>query len=217
MQGKVDYLFAPNENEMYPKYPLKLCHVEPLSFNQIHEGQARPEFFRGVATVVTKLLNIVQPTIAYFGQKDISQCILVRRLVNDLNIPSNINVQETIRESDGLAMSSRNVYLSPEERTVANILYTALKAGLALARPGGQPIAREAIINAIESVLKQQPLVSQIEYISVASHIDMTELSTVSYDTGAVLSSAIRVGSVRLIDNLLVGRANTDILGLGSD
>jgi pantoate--beta-alanine ligase len=86
VQGKIDYLFAPNESEIYPYGKHLKCHVEPTPFNKIYEGVIRPEFFRGVATIVCKLLNIVQPDYAYFGQKDISQCILVRQLVNDLNI-----------------------------------------------------------------------------------------------------------------------------------
>lgn len=100
----VDYLFAPCETEIYPTLPGQkmVCHIEPVSFNLIHEGVTRPEFFRGVATIVCKLFNIVQPTSAYFGQKDISQCLLLQCLVRDLNMPVQIKVVETVRESDGM-------------------------------------------------------------------------------------------------------------------
>ena len=113
----VDCVFAPNQDIMYPAGGL--CHVEPSRFSTILEGIARPQFFRGVATVVCKLFNIVQPDSAYFGQKDISQCILIRSMVHDLNMPVEVKVCPTMRESDGLAMSSRNVYLSPNERKAA--------------------------------------------------------------------------------------------------
>ena len=125
---ETDVVFAPMRSDMYPNDGA-LCHVEPAAFSSILEGITRPEFFRGVATVVCKLFNIVQPTVAYFGQKDISQCILIDRMVKDLNIPVKIVVCETIRENDGLSMSSRNAYLLPEERKLANVLYRALKEG----------------------------------------------------------------------------------------
>lgn len=215
VQGKIDYLFAPSESEMYPYGKNQVCHVEPTPFNKIYEGVIRPEFFRGVATVVCKLLNIVQPDNAYFGQKDISQCILVRQLVTDLNIPSEIRVLETVRESDGLAMSSRNVYLTASERPFASVVYKALHAGKSLIESKSNPdkvLSAAEVVNVITSVLKEEPLVTSIDYVSVASHVDMTELKHVRSDTGAVLSTAIRLGNVRLIDNLLVGRAYHEIL-----
>jgi pantoate--beta-alanine ligase len=123
----IDILFLPDQETMYPTSPL--CHVEPAAFNSIAEGNARPDFFRGVATICCKLFNIVQPTSTYFGQKDISQSILIRRMTEDLNIPVRICICETTREFDGLAMSSRNAYLSVEERQKATILFTALDRG----------------------------------------------------------------------------------------
>jgi len=212
--ANVDYVFIPNTNDIYNNNIL--CHIEPSRFSNILEGKARPEFFRGVATIVCKLFNIVQPTIAYFGQKDISQCILVKSLVLDLNIPVQIQVCETVREHDGLAMSSRNTYLTTNERPYANILYKALNIGKDMfdSNDVNKIISSKDIIKAIEESLKSEPLVSKIEYISIASHIDMTELSHVSLSKGAVISSAIRLGSVRLIDNLLIGIANDDIYKL---
>ena len=143
-------------------------------------GQARPEFFRGVATIVNKLFNIVQPSTAYFGQKDISQCILISRMVHDLNIPVKIRVCETIRENDGLAMSSRNTYLTLDERPKANVLYHALSAGKELcekrlnlmsagSRNGIDGVPREQVIQAIHNILKSQPAVTKVEYISVGT------------------------------------------------
>jgi pantoate--beta-alanine ligase len=207
----VDYVFAPDTKDMYPSNAL--CHVEPAMFSSISEGVARPDFFRGVATVVCKLFNIVQPSIAYFGQKDISQCILVKSLVSDLNIPVQIQVCETIRESDGLAMSSRNTYLTKNERPHANILFKALSLGKDMFSNASvnDIISAAEIIKNVEKKLKSEPLVSKIEYISIASHLDMKELSHVSLSKGAVISSAIRLGSVRLIDNLLIGIANDEI------
>lgn len=203
----VDCVFAPSDvNIMYPKGG-SLVHVEPLQFGDILEGKARPNFFRGVATVVTKLFNIVQPSVAYFGQKDVSQCILVQRMVKDLNIPIDIQVCETIREHDGLAMSSRNVYLSKTERAVASVLFKALSAAKHLCEADAHKIIhRKELIEAAEKVFASEPLVSKIEYVSIASHRDMTELESVqAANGGAVISSAIRLGSVRLIDNLLIG------------
>lgn len=207
----MDILFLPKESDMYPKNTL--CHVEPTAFNSIYEGQARPEFFRGVATIVCKLFNIVLPTQSYFGQKDISQCILVKQMIRDLNMDTKVNIIETIRDIDGLALSSRNAYLSPEERKHSNILFKALAAGKELCEKSSSPVSREAVTKAITAVLASEPLVTHTEYISIASHENMKELAEVdSKKVGAVLSSAVRVGKVRLIDNLLVGKAFEDIL-----
>lgn len=119
-------VFIPSTLEIYNPNPL--CHVEPTAFSKIYEGEKRPNFFSGVATIVCKLFNIVQPTVSYFGQKDISQFILLRRMVDDLNMPVKVKASPTLREADGLAMSSRNVYLTPTERNVASILYKSLKS-----------------------------------------------------------------------------------------
>jgi pantoate--beta-alanine ligase len=221
----VDFVFVPEPKEMYARWPTsteQLCHVEPKSFATIEEGKARPEFFRGVATVVTKLFNIATPDVAYFGQKDISQCILICNLVKDLNMPVQVNVMETIRDTkDGLALSSRNAYLTSEERAVAGVLYKALSAGKELIENSHPTMHVEAlnkteVVAEVIKVLKSQPLVTKIEYVSVASHHDMKELEDhehhakvpVTAEHGAVISAAIRLGNVRLIDNVLVGKAN---------
>lgn len=209
-EGGVEYVFAPSTDVMYPTNSTQLCHVEPKRFSEIMEGMARPEFFRGVATVVAKLFNIVQPTKSFFGQKDISQCILIKRMVQDLNMDVFVRVVETMREENGLAMSSRNVYLSPDERKQAGILFRALMAGKAVADAAhGTGTTREAVLNAITQTLLSDSAVTSIEYVSIASPVDMTELDHVDPAQGAVLSSAIRLGTgqVRLIDNVLVGEA----------
>lgn len=213
----VDCVFTPTQHEMYPGD--SLCHVEPAKFGQISEGLARPEFFRGVATVVTKLFNIVQPTYTSFGQKDISQCILIQRMVKDLNMPVNVQICPTIREHDGLAMSSRNAYLSTAERPACGILFKALSRAKVLCEETQYtrfPADRKDLIAAVNAVLASEALVTSVEYVSVASHRDMTELPSYNAHTpgaGAVISAAIRIGSVRLIDNVLVGQAVKDILG----
>lgn len=207
----VDLLFAPNLEEIYGKNVL--CHVEPSDFSHISEGKARPDFFRGVATIVCKLFNMVTPTVSYFGQKDISQCILVKRMVEDLNMPVRIDICETLRENDGLAMSSRNTYLSPTERNVAKILYKALNSAKLKFDNNINDTSREDLSAAVYETLKSEPMVTEVEYVSIASHLNMKELSVVDRGGGAVISSAIRIGSVRLIDNVLLGTAVTDILG----
>jgi pantoate--beta-alanine ligase len=210
------HVFLPSQPQMYKAN--SLCHVEPRAFSNIFEGRKRPNFFSGVATIVCKLFNIVQPTTAYFGQKDISQFILLRSMVDDLNIPVNVIACETLRDPDGLAMSSRNVYLSKQERNVASILYKALTAAASVCEssPHGAPVSVLDMENKARELLSTEPLVSDIQYVSVASAEDMTELSTASPLIGAVISAAIKVGSVRLIDNVLVGAAKEKIYGESS-
>ena len=207
----VDFVFAPIVSEIYRNNVL--CHIEPSDFSLIHEGKARPDFFRGVATIVCKLFNIMQPNLSYFGQKDISQCILIKKMIEDLNMPGEIRVCETLREEDGLAMSSRNTYLTPAERTVANILYRALSSARVYCEArDGETLSKEDLVAIVERVLASEPMVSRVEYVSVASYTNMKELEKITLDTGAVISSAVRVGSVRLIDNVLFGAARKNIL-----
>ena len=123
----VHHIFAPNADSMYGSN--HLTYVDAKGFDKIPEGRARPGHFSGVATIVTKLFNIVRPTNAYFGQKDAAQCVLIRRIVQDLDMDVNVVVHDTVREDDRLAMSSRNAYLTTEERKVAPVLYRALLAG----------------------------------------------------------------------------------------
>jgi pantoate--beta-alanine ligase len=121
----VDFVFFPSEEEMYPKGYKTFVNIENIE-ETTREGKSRPGHFRGVATVVTKLFNITQPDKAYFGQKDGIQCIVIQQMARDLNIPTEVVIVPTVRESDGLAMSSRNSYLSKEERQIAPILFKVL-------------------------------------------------------------------------------------------
>jgi len=191
----VDIVFVPSDDEMYPPEFSSWVDVEKVT--ERLEGASRPGHFRGVATVVAKLFNIVQPTRAYFGQKDAQQAAVIKRMVADLNLGMEIVVVSTVRESDGLAMSSRNVYLSPEERQAATILFRALTLARQL-RQGGEKDA-EKIRRQMASLIKKEPL-AQIDYVSIADAGTLEELDLV--DRPALASLAVKVGKTRLIDNI---------------
>lgn len=203
----VDHVFAPDAASMYGKN--HVTYVEPEGFDQIAEGIARPGHFRGVATVVTKLFNIVHPTNAYFGQKDAAQCVLIRRIVDDLNMDVNVVVKETMREDNGLAMSSRNAYLTLEERRAASVLYRSLCAARDVLEEctAQNPAARvpaTLLQDTVQRVLRQEPLVSEIQYIAVDSKATMRQCEHVTKSEGAIVSIACKVGAVRLIDNIVL-------------
>jgi pantoate--beta-alanine ligase len=197
----VDHLLAPSIEDMYG--PHHAAYVECEGFEDIPEGVSRPGHFRGVATIVTKLFNIVQPTNAYFGQKDAAQCVLIRRIVEDLNMDLNVVVMDTIREEDGLAKSSRNAYLSERERQAAPVVYRSLLAAKTLYQTNPNASSSE-LIAATQSVLQSEPLVKEIQYISVDSKATMKPISHPAKEDGAIISLACKVGSVRLIDNVLL-------------
>jgi pantoate--beta-alanine ligase len=161
------------------------------------EGASRPGHFRGVATVVAKLFNIVQPSRAYFGQKDAQQVVVIKRMVADLNMGIEIVVVPTLRESNGLAMSSRNIYLNPEERQAATILFKALALARKLRGRGGKDAAK--IRQQMISLIRKEPL-AQIDYVSIADAETLEELNLI--DRPAVASLAVRIGKTRLIDNM---------------
>jgi pantoate--beta-alanine ligase len=194
----VDLVFAPSAAEMYPPHSATTVSAGPL--DEALEGAARPGHFRGVATVVCKLFNIIAPQRAYFGQKDAQQTVVIRRMVADLNMPVAIVVCPTVRESDGLAMSSRNVYLSPAERQAAVALSRALWA--AEARFAGGERDGEALRDAMRAVLAAEPLAAP-EYVSIADLEMLGELRRV--ENRALASLAVRVGKTRLIDNIILG------------
>lgn len=198
-----DALFLPEPAEMYP--PGFQTWVEPGGVAAPLEGAHRPGHFRGVATVVAKLFGIFGPTRAYFGQKDFQQLQVVRTLVRDLNLPVAIVGCPTLREPDGLAMSSRNARLGPAERAAAPALYRALEAARA-AWSGGErsgPVLRQRM----RSVLEAEPL-ARVDYLSVADPATLDELDAVPGP--ALLSLAVRIGPVRLIDNLLLPAPGED-------
>ncbi|MER3401645.1 MAG: pantoate--beta-alanine ligase [Thermoflexus sp.] len=194
---QVDLVFVPSVEEMYPPGFQTWVIVEELS--RPLEGASRPGHFRGVATVVAKLFNIVQPDRAYFGQKDAQQAVVIRRMVRDLNFPVEIVVCPTVREPDGLAMSSRNTYLSPQERQAATILFRALQAAKARYEAGERD--GERLREAMREVLRGEPL-ARVDYVSVADPETLEELSRV--EGPALLSLAVYIGNTRLIDNLLL-------------
>ncbi len=193
-----DLVLVPSVAEMYPEgYG---TYIEVRGVTEMLEGARRPGHFTGVATVVCKLLNIVQPTRAYFGQKDAQQTVVVRAMARDLNLPAEIVVCPTVREPDGLALSSRNVYLTPEERRAAVALSRALYS--AQARYAAGERRAEALRSAMREVLDAEPL-AQVEYLSAADPLTLRERDG-TVEAGALLSLAVRFGKTRLIDNLLL-------------
>lgn len=184
----VDLLYAPSVDEVYPAG--FQTHVEVTELSKLLEGAYRPGHFRGVATICLKLFNTVHPDRAYFGQKDAQQVAIVRRLVRDLDVDLDLVVVPTVRDDDGLALSSRNAYLSAEEREVAPALGRALAAGAAAwrTRPGDSAAATAAA----RAVLAAQPGLTT-DYAEVAQ-----------FDSTTVLAGAIRIGRTRLIDNVVL-------------
>lgn len=195
----VDLVWNPSQQIMYP--PDYETYVEVTEANKVLEGAARPGFIRGVATVVAKLFNVFQPHRTYFGQKDAQQAAVIKRMVKDLNFPIEVIVCPTVREADGLAMSSRNSKLAPDARSKATCLYHALLAAKELFDGGEHDAERlratmAGVINATES--------ARLEYVSVA-HPDTLQEQTVVPDR-AMLSLAVFFDTVRLIDNMVVER-----------
>jgi len=190
-----DIVFVPSGDEMYPPGFNSWVDVEKVT--ERLEGASRPGHFRGVATIVAKLFNIVQPTRAYFGQKDAQQVVVIKRMVADLSMNLEVVIVFTVRENDGLAMSSRNVYLSPRERQAATILFKALALARQL-RKGGEKDA-EKIRGQMTGLIGREPL-AQIDYVSIADAETLEELGLI--DRPAVVSLAVRIGKTRLIDNM---------------
>ena len=197
LAGSADLVFAPGEAEVYP--PGFVTSVEVGSVARPLEGEIRPGHFRGVATVVLKLFNMVWPDVAYFGQKDYQQSLVIRRMVMDLNLPIAVRVCPIVREADGLAMSSRNAYLSPDERRRATALFRGLETAAEAVAQGERDATRLAA-KIRETLLAAGPL--PIDYIAVA---DPETLEPVESIRGATLVAlAVRIGSTRLIDNAVV-------------
>lgn len=192
---KADVIFIPSDAEMYEPGFSSWIDVENVT--ERLEGPSRPGHFRGVATIVAKLFNLVQPSRAYFGQKDAQQAVVVKRMVADLDMGIEIVVVPTVRESDGLAMSSRNVHLSPEGRRAATVLFKALTLARQLGR-GGEKDAEE-IRRQITSLIQKEPL-ARIDYVSIADARTLEELSFI--DRPALASLAVTIGKTRLIDNM---------------
>ncbi len=193
-----DVVWAPQVEDVYP--PGFQTRVQVESLTQPLEGLHRPGHFQGVATIVAKLFNVVQPQRTYFGQKDAQQAMVVRRMVQDLNFPLEIVVCPTVREADGLALSSRNAYLNPNERRAAPVLFRALSAAAEAFEAGEREADR--LRQRMERTLAGEPL-ARPQYVSVADPETLAELS--GPVERALLSMAVHIGATRLIDNLLVG------------
>ena len=198
-----DVVFLPTAEEMYP--PDSDSWVEVDRLTKRLEGGSRPDHFRGVTTVVAKLFNIVRPTRAYFGQKDAQQAAVIKRMVADLNMDLEIIACPIVREADGLAMSSRNTYLTPEQRAAATVLYESLQRAELFWTYGER--SAFCLRQETAGTLRHEPL-AQIEYVSVADPETLCELETV--EGSALISIAVRFGKTRLLDNILLTSPSED-------
>lgn len=197
-EESVDLLWIPDRESIYgPDYQ---TWVEVERLTTVLEGEHRPGHFRGVTTIVAKLFNGFQPQRAYFGQKDAQQALVIQRMVSDLDFPIEVVVCPTVREADGLAMSSRNAYLDGQQRQAASVLYRALQAASAAHQQGVSEASHLRGIMA--EVISAEPL-AQLQYVSVASPETLEELEG-GVDR-ALLSMAVHIGGTRLIDNLKIG------------
>ena len=193
----VDVVFAPTPEQMYPAENITWVNVEKLTETLC--GRSRPGHFRGVTTVCAKLFNIVAPDIAFFGQKDAQQAIVIRRMVANLNMPLEIVVCPTVREPSGLAVSSRNQYLTEQQKKDATSIYRSLQKCEEMIRTGTTDVVK--IVSEMQKILKQVPSI-EIEYVSIVNAESLQSLDRIA---GKVLAAvAVRIGSARLIDNILV-------------
>lgn len=193
----IDYLFLPDTESMYPKGYSTYVNVDGLSEKLC--GKFRPGHFRGVTTIVCKLFNLVRPSRAYFGQKDYQQTLIIKRMIEDLNFDTEIIVCPTIREEDGLAMSSRNKYLNEKERKAARVIYKTLLEGERLLKEGVHPVDTTQMIKAI---LKSENLITEIQYAGVFDPITLDEVK--EKKDKYLIAIALKIGNTRLIDNILI-------------
>jgi pantoate--beta-alanine ligase len=195
----VDVVFAPGIDEMYPKSYVTSVELSGPLVEQA-EGRRRPHHFRGVATIVLKLFHLVQPNRAYFGQKDAQQVAVISRMVEDLHLPLSLRIIATVREPDGLALSSRNSYLTAEQHLAASVLYRALLVGRRLfeCHPG-KGVA--AVVEAMTETIAAEPL-AHLDYIEVRDPQSFLPLEVLQ--APALLTIAAHIGSVRLIDNVVL-------------
>ncbi len=191
----VDLVFAPTASDLYPTELLTFVDSPVLTAHLC--GAHRPGHFRGVATVVLKLFNAVQPDVAFFGEKDAQQLALIRRMVTDLNVPVEIVPVPTVRESDGLAMSSRNRHLTPEERRAAPALYQALLRGIATIEAGERRTA--AVVEQALASISNEPML-RVEYFDLVDPETITPIDTIG--DSVLLAAAVWLGTTRLIDNI---------------
>jgi pantoate--beta-alanine ligase len=193
--GRDDFVFAPRIKDMYPEGYLTYVNVEKITGKL--EGAIRPGHFQGVTTVVAKLFNIVQPDIAVFGQKDAQQAVVLKKMVDDLNYGIKVIIAGTVRERDGLASSSRNVYLLKEERKQTKVLYQALRLAKGMIKKGERSPSR--IVSKVIALINKQPL-ADVDYVAIT---DAHSLELLNKLKGEILISlAVRFGKTRLIDNI---------------
>jgi pantoate--beta-alanine ligase len=195
---RTDLVLMPPVEEMYPPGISTWVDVEGVTKRL--EGAARPGHFRGVTTVVAKLFNIVEPTRAYFGQKDAQQAMVIQKMVTDLNMNLEVVVVPTQREPDGLAMSSRNVYLNPEERQAAVVLWKSMSLAQGLWQKGERDA--EKLRHDMVALINKEPL-ARVDYVSIADPLTLDELSHIK--GSALVSMAVYFGKTRLIDNMTLG------------
>ena len=196
-EAGVDVIFYPSLKDMYPEGYATYVAVEKLTGNLC--GESRPGHFRGVATVVTKLFNIVKPEVAYFGQKDMQQAMMIKKMASDLNMDIEVKIMPIVREKDGLAMSSRNMYLSDAERRDAAVLYQSLKNAEMLIKNGERDAGK--VIKAVEDMIKAKQS-ARIEYVNL---VDAGELKNIKMIAGEIaLAVAVFFGNTRLIDNTTI-------------
>ncbi len=193
-----DVVFMPPATGMYPPHFSTWVDVEKIT--ERLEGASRPGHFRGVATVCNKLFNIVEPAKAYFGQKDAQQCVVIKRMVTDLNMNLEVVIVPTVREPDGLAMSSRNSYLKPDERRAAVVLFRSLNMAREMWLNGERDAQR--IRSAIIGLIQKEPLAEKIDYVSIANAETLEELDEVR--APAVISLAVKIGRPRLLDSVIL-------------
>ncbi|RMF74246.1 MAG: pantoate--beta-alanine ligase [Acidobacteria bacterium] len=198
VQEGVDYLFAPSGEEMYPPGYRTWVEVEGLS--DVFEGASRPGHFRGVATVVLKLFNIVRPHFSFFGQKDGQQVVIVQRMIRDLNLDVELVVCPTQRDADGLALSSRNAYLDPDERAAATCLYRALERARELIEDQGVRDARQ-VEAAMRQVIESEPL-ARLDYLAITDTETLERVDEI--DRRVLVALAVWIGETRLIDNMIL-------------
>ncbi len=196
-KGGVELIFAPDVSEMYPNRNMTWVNVAELTTGLC--GRNRSGHFQGVTTVCNKLFNIVRPDVAFFGQKDAQQAIVIKRMVCDTNLPLEIEICPTVREKDGLAMSSRNKYLDAQQRKDALLLYEALTRARQMVRQGVR--SSRQIIAAMNEILQSAPGVA-VEYVSIVDPDTLRELVTII--DGAIIAVAAKVHTTRLIDNIIV-------------
>jgi pantoate--beta-alanine ligase len=193
----VEYLFAPSVEEMYPAGAMTWVTVEELSDKL--DGRSRPGHFRGVTTVVAKLFHIVEPDVAFFGQKDAAQVAIIRRMVRDLQLPVELAVGPIVREPDGLALSSRNAYLDPQQRKQALVLHRSLMRVQALVDAGERNVAKLAA-TAQQELARESSV--RVDYLEIVDADTLDPVEDIS--GGALVAVAVQVGSTRLIDNLRI-------------